>query len=236
MSLPVTVRILGLLPYNTALELQKKLHARIVAGTSPSHLLICSHPPVITLGTSGHEDQIRAAPDELVERNIKIERVGRGGKATYHCPEQILCYPLFDLRELRRDVSWYMRCLEEVVIRALARQGVHSDRIQDRTGVWIRNSTKNRSEPCKIASIGVKLSRWCSYHGVAINLLPCDEGFSLIDPCGFPGLPITSLEEERGGPITVSTFIEELINQFQQVFDLSVVSIVDEQNLEETSS
>jgi lipoyl(octanoyl) transferase len=227
--LPLVVHNLGLAPYATALEIQKKVHRTVVEQQTPFHLILCSHPPIITLGTSGTYDQLRVPVEVLQRRGIEVVKTGRGGKITYHGPEQLIGYPIFDLKLLKRDVSWFMRQLEEVLIRSIHLFGVTAVQDPGRTGVWIPNTVKTPSEPSKIASIGVKLSRWCSYHGFAVNLLPCSEMFSLIDPCGYPELPITSLSEECGKSLEMSLFSQELVSQFEKVFDLTVVSTINEQ-------
>jgi lipoate-protein ligase B len=154
-------------------------------------LIVCEHAPVITLGTSSTRSSIRTNDQELRELGIELLEVERGGNVTFHGPGQLVAYPILDLKRHRRDVGWYMRLLEQCVIDTLADYDISSIRIEGKTGVWVPGEP-----PRKIASLGVKLSRWVSYHGVAMNFLDNRSGFSHIDPCGLLGVETTSIERE----------------------------------------
>ncbi len=183
---------LGLQPYQMVLDLQRSLLTQLKEGQAGNILILCSHPPVITIGKSGKASSIKAQREILAQRGVDVFEVERGGDATYHGPGQIVGYPLLDLNPLRRDVGWYVRTLEEVLIATLANYRVTGARIPGKPGVWVERDGESR----KICSIGVKLSRWCTMHGFSLNVLSCQDGFQLIDPCGMPEVSTTSLEEE----------------------------------------
>jgi len=176
-------------PYNEALAWQRHLLAERVAAlrageASPSDsLLLMQHPPVLTLGTSSTLDNVRsdAPPFELV-------RTERGGEVTYHGPGQLVVYPILDLRAYKQDVHWYMRALEEVAARVVRSVGLPAGRIDGLTGVWIGDA--------KVCAIGVKLSRWVTMHGLALNVDVDLRDFAHIVPCGIADRPVTSLRRE----------------------------------------
>lgn len=169
-------------------------------------MILCSHPPVITCGTSTERDHIKLP--EIA--SIKVER---GGSVTYHGPEQLIAYPILNLHNFKSDVGWYMRSLEEVVIQTLHSFNLKAMRIIGCTGVW----TAPRQ---KIAFIGVKLSRWCSFHGLSINLYRCRDRFSAILPCGFSDIEITSLEEQTGSYTERRLIEAAFVDAFLKVFGL----------------
>ncbi len=192
------VRALGLVDYAVCLDLQRAIHGRVVSGEEADTLLLCTHPPVITTGSSVKPEHIIAGAHILSQLNLSPQPVERGGSVTYHGPEQIIGYPILDLRKQRQDVAWYMRSLEEVVIRVLRDFGVTGVRVPGRTGVWLDDTSK-------IAFIGVKISRWCTFHGFSLNVLNCSKPFSLIDPCGLGAIRVVSLQESLA---TVPSFEE----------------------------
>lgn len=176
--------------------------------TASDTLIVCSHPPVITIGRSGSIDNLLISAEQLRAEGIELFEIERGGDITYHGPEQVILYPIINLAIKRRDVGWYMRTLEEVVIKSLADFGVIGTRIEGKTGVWIVD--KSGEAPRKISSIGVRLSRWCSMHGVAVNILPCVQQFKFIHPCGMPGTVITSVFEEQKKLSYSNSMVEDL--------------------------
>jgi lipoate-protein ligase B len=201
---------LGLTEYFEAWELQRKAQRALIDGTGPELLIITEHLPTITLGKSAKASHVLAPPETLRARGISTFEVERGGDVTYHGPGQLVAYPIINLSSRRRDVDWYMRLLEGAIIRSLNEWSVPSFRIKGRTGVWVGKSTDSEAaldgssgEPRKIASLGVRLSRWCTMHGLAVNIasrhpyLSLEEGFSLINPCGLGPVTITSLASER---------------------------------------
>ncbi|HEY6809261.1 MAG TPA: lipoyl(octanoyl) transferase LipB [Gemmatimonadales bacterium] len=179
----------GLVPYREALERQRLLAEERIAGTLPHDLLwLLEHPPVVTLGRTSHaENVVRAEGLDVVE-------VERGGDVTYHGPGQLVGYPIIDLRQHRQDLHWYLRTLEQALIDALARLGIPAARNPGYTGVWTREGGR------KIASIGIHVKQWVTWHGFALNVTTDLGAFDRIIPCGIPGVVMTSVERE-GGPV-----------------------------------
>ncbi len=189
MSRVLSVSDLGTLPYSEALDLQRRLADDRLAGRMANDLLLLvEHPPVVTLGRGTRESSLPLDPENLRRRGIEVFEVERGGDVTYHGPGQLVGYPIFDLREHREDLHWYLRQLEEALIRALASFGIGAERNPGYTGVW----TKGR----KIASIGVHAKQWVTWHGFALNVTTELSAFDLIIPCGIPGVVMTSVERE----------------------------------------
>jgi lipoate-protein ligase B len=185
----------GLTPYAEALELQLELAAARTQGAVPDTLIVCEHEPVVTLGSS--TDAAAEVPDRaaLDARGIAVVEVGRGGRATYHGPGQLVAYPIVDLTDLGRDIRGYVERLERAVVATLASLGVESQaRAADGlVGVFAGER--------KIASIGIEVRSWVARHGVALNV-SCDlEPFSLFVPCGLHGVEVTSVERELGRPV-----------------------------------
>src|SRR6202795_294239 len=203
---------LGLVEYGAAWELQRRVAAARKGGALPDVLLLCEHPHVITLGRSGKLSNLRA-PNEMLRRmGVSFFETNRGGDITYHGPGQLVGYPILDLAEIRRDVAWYVRSLEEAMIRATAEFGIASKRVPGCTGVWVDVHAETAKEveevkevkACKdeekLAAIGVHLSRWVTSHGFAYNVATDLRYFELIVPCGIAGRKATSLEKllDRG--------------------------------------
>ncbi len=192
MSRTLTVSDLGTLAYGDALDLQRRLAEDRLAGRLANDLLLLvEHPPVVTLGRGTKETSLPLDPENLRRRGIEVFEVERGGDVTYHGPGQLVGYPIFDLREHREDLHWYLRQLEEALIRALATFGIAAERNPGYTGVW----TKGR----KIASIGVHAKQWVTWHGFALNVTTELSAFDLIVPCGIPGVVMTSVARETEG-------------------------------------
>lgn len=197
---------LGLVEYGAAWELQRRVAAARKAGAVSDVLLLCEHPHVITLGRSGKISNLRA-PNEILRRmGVSFFETNRGGDITYHGPGQLVGYPILSLAEIRRDVGWYVRSLEEALIRATAEFGVAAKRVSGRPGVWVdvaagpagENGAKEREDEEKLAAIGVHLSRWVTSHGFAYNVSTDLRYFDLIVPCGIAGKRATSLEKLLG--------------------------------------
>ena len=185
---------LGLVEYGPAWELQRRIVAARKAGAVPDVLLLCQHPHVITLGRNGKLHNLRASDAVLRQMGVSFFDTDRGGDITYHGPGQLVGYPILNLAEIRRDVGWYMRGLEEAMIRATSEFGVTSRRVAGRTGVWVDSSEKSTGEE-KLAAIGVHLSRWVTSHGFAYNVSTNLRYFDLIVPCGIADKRATSLEK-----------------------------------------
>ena len=184
---PLEVRRLGMLPYAEALALQRQLVEERRTDAISDVLLLVEHPPVLTLGVRGDggRSHILATPEALASRGIEVFETGRGGDITFHGPGQIVGYPILNLKPDRCDVHRYVRDLEEVLIRVAADFGIQARRIQGLTGVWVGEE--------KLAAIGVRISRWITSHGFALNHTTNLSHFDLIVPCGIADRGVTSL-------------------------------------------
>ncbi len=195
-SLAGTVRAewLGRVPYGEGWELQRRIFDEVLAGKRENTLLLCEHPDVLTLGRNARDDRnlLHDRPT-LVELGYEVFDVDRGGDVTYHGPGQLVGYPIVRLADFREDLGWYMRSIEEVIIRAVARFGLSSTRKEGMTGVW----TSDR----KLCAIGVRASRWVTMHGFALNVTTDLERFSAIVPCGISDYGVTSIAAETGRTI-----------------------------------
>jgi lipoate-protein ligase B len=178
------------LPYGEALELQRAVaRARIAGRVTDDVLLLVEHPPVITLGRSSRDAHLVASPALLAARGVERFEVDRGGDVTFHGPGQLVGYPVFDLKQHRQDLHWYLRTLEQVLIEAVHPFGIAGSRNPGFTGVWV--------EDRKLASIGVHARDWVTWHGFALNVTTDLSWFDLIVPCGIAGVSMTSLARER---------------------------------------
>lgn len=186
----LTVIDLGLVDYAESWARQKELFNAVKSGLQRHALLICRHHPVITIGRNGDKKNILVPGVELRNRSIATYAVERGGDVTYHGPGQLTIYPIFNLAYLKKDIHWFLRRLEELVIRSLDDFGIRAGRSPGATGVWV--------EGRKIASIGISIRNWISFHGLSVNIKRDDlENFSLIRPCGMD-IMVTSMESETG--------------------------------------
>ncbi len=206
---------LGLMPYGEALTLQRDVaRARIAGGIAEDVLLLVEHPPVVTLGRTAKQQHLVASPELLSVRGVELFEVERGGDVTFHGPGQLVGYPIIDLKRHRKDLHWYLRTLEEALIRALGTLGIQAERRAGLTGVW----TNGR----KIASIGVHARDWVTWHGFALNVTTDLSYFGLIVPCGIDGVEMTSVEREAG-VISVSDASEAVVEAMSQEFQLATV-------------
>jgi lipoyl(octanoyl) transferase len=220
LSRTLSVSDLGTMSYADALSLQRRLAEDRLAGRLATDLLLMvEHPPVVTLGRGTREASLPLDPEGLRRRGIEVFEVERGGDVTYHGPGQLVGYPIFDLREHREDLHWYLRQLEEVLIRAMATFGIPAERHPGYTGVWTRGR--------KIASIGVHAKQWVTWHGFALNVTTELSPFDLIIPCGIPGVVMTSMAREldtqtprrQDGQEPLGTAVREaVIRSFVDVF------------------
>lgn len=180
---------MGRMPYGEALSLQRDLAARRIARTLDHDvLLLVEHPPVITLGRGFQAQHLSTPPEALRGRGIEVHDIERGGDVTYHGPGQLVGYPIFDLTGHRQDLHWFLRQMEEALIVALRDLGVTGERVAGYTGVW----THGR----KIASIGIHVRQWVTWHGFALNVTTDLSAFDLIVPCGIPDVQMTSVQRE----------------------------------------
>jgi lipoyl(octanoyl) transferase len=209
------VRRLGPVPYSQALELQRALVEDRRANRVGDLLLLVEHPPVVTLGvrTAVSRSHILATDAALANSGIEVHETGRGGDVTYHGPGQIVGYPILDLKPDRLDVHRYVRDLEEVLIRAVKDFGVEGERINGLSGVWVGND--------KLAAIGVRISRWITSHGFALNVTTDLGAFRWIVPCGIEGRGVTSLEH-LGVRASQQAVEDRLITRFAEVFEATL--------------
>lgn len=201
-----------LVPYGEALELMEKRVAAIAAGEAPELVWLLEHPPLYTSGTS-------ARPKDLLEPRFPVFSTGRGGQFTYHGPGQRIAYVMLDLKRRRPDVRAYVAGLESLIIATLAAFNVRGERREDRVGVWVARPDKGPGFEDKIAAIGVRVKRWVTFHGLALNVEPDLRHFSGIVPCGVvdPRYGITSLVD-LGLPVTLADVDVALANAFEEIF------------------
>jgi lipoyl(octanoyl) transferase len=200
--------------YQEGLRLQAEKVARRKAGTIPDTLLLLEHPHVYTLGRNAKHEHLLASREWLAARRIQVFESDRGGDITYHGPGQLVGYPIFDLAGHRRDLTWYMRSLEEVLIGGAADFGVHAGRLAGAPGVWVGND--------KLAAMGVHVSRWVTSHGFALNVNTDLSLFDWIVPCGLRDKGVTSLEKLLAKAVRMETVRELVIEHFAHVFDLEM--------------
>lgn len=220
----IHVRRLGVLPYADALALQQQLVEDRRAGRIEDTLLLLQHPHVLTIGVrKGGAQNVLATSERLTELGVELFETGRGGDVTYHGPGQVVGYPILDLKPHRQDVHRYVRDLEEVLIRACRDFGVTASRERGLTGVWV--TTTPQQLPRKIAAIGVRISRWITSHGFALNVTTDLRFFDLIVPCGIADRGVTSLAIETQTVPSLSKVEHSLIQHFADVFEFSPTGI-----------
>ncbi len=203
---------LGLIGYEAGCELQRRVVAARKLGLIPDVLLLCEHPHVITIGRSGKTEHLLAPEHLLRQMGVEFHATNRGGDITYHGPGQIVAYPILNLAEIRRDVVWYVRQLEEAMIRATSEYGIAAKRCEGRTGIWVDlagPSTLPMEE--KLGAIGVHISRWVTSHGLAYNVSTDLRYFDLIVPCGISGKRATSLERLLGRRVEMADAAPRLV-------------------------
>src|SRR5580693_4915943 len=232
---------LGLIGYAEAFELQKRVVAARKADAIGDVLLLCEHPHVITLGRSGKRENLLASERVLAQKGVEFHATNRGGDITYHGPGQIVGYPVIQLAAIRRDVVWYVRMLEEVMIRTCADFGIVARREEGKTGAWIDPPGKEKAKDSpprarssqssgnsqgaaaeKIGAIGVHISRWVTSHGFAFNVATDLRFFDLIVPCGIVGRAATSLEKVLGRGVERKEVAPKLARHFGGVFGLEM--------------
>jgi len=209
----LVVRELGIVPYGEALALQRRLAEERIAGRIPDTLLLLEHPPVVTLGRGWKNSSLPLPREALERRGVEVHEIERGGDVTWHGPGQLVGYPILDLQQHKPDLHWYLRRLEEALITALGSLGIHAERSSGYTGVW----TAGR----KIASIGIHVRQWVTWHGFALNVTTNLSSFDIIVPCGIQDVVMTSIAHELGAraprdPASAAT--EAVIAAFAQVF------------------
>jgi len=211
---------LGLIGYAEAWALQKRIVAMRKLDALPDVLLFCEHPHVITLGRNGSRKNLLASDSVLRQKNVEFHASDRGGDITYHGPGQIVGYPILNLSAIKRDVGWYVRMLEETMIRATAEFGVTAERVAGKTGIWVK---AGQSEE-KLGAIGVHISRWVTSHGFAYNSSTDLRFFDLIVPCGIADRKATSLEKLLNRSIEKKGVEALITKHFGEVFGLQMVA------------
>jgi lipoyl(octanoyl) transferase len=218
---------LGTLPYADALELQRDVARRRIAGEIDEDvLLLVEHPPVVTLGRTAKGANLVASRELLASRGVELFEVERGGDITFHGPGQLVGYPIVDLKRHRRDLHWYLRQVEEALIQAVREFGLEGGRVEKYTGVWVGTpgpeSRAPGPEPRKLASIGVHARDWVTWHGFALNVNTDLRYFDLIVPCGISGVTMTSVARElEAGSVDMRDTAAAVLRAFARVFGLS---------------
>jgi lipoyl(octanoyl) transferase len=209
---------LGLIGYAEAYALQKHVVAARKAEVIDDVILFCEHPHVITQGRNGKREHLLVSERVLRQKGMEYHETSRGGDITYHGPGQIVGYPILNLSTIRRDVVWYVRTLEEAMIRATAEFGVTAERVAGKTGIWVR--TGNTEE--KLAAIGVHISRWVTSHGFAYNVSTDLRNFDLIVPCGIADRKATSLEKLLGRSVEEKEVAPRIANHLGDLLGLEM--------------
>jgi lipoyl(octanoyl) transferase len=209
---------LGLVTYADGLRLQRELVAQRKAGEIPDILLLLEHPHVYTLGRNAKKENLLISAEQLAARGAEVFEIDRGGDVTYHGPGQLVGYPILDLAQHRRDIAWYMRCLEEVLIEVAGDYGIEAGRLAGAPGVWVGND--------KLAAMGVHISRWVTSHGFAFNVNTDLRYFDWIVPCGLRDKGVTSLQKLLGRRIEMDEVTEKVVRHFGRAFELEMVEQV----------
>lgn len=213
-TLPAECRLFcpGKMPYSKAWQWQQTLVAeRKNTPKLPDVLILLEHPPVYTLGQGASTDLLKFNPQNC---NVEVHRIERGGEVTYHAPGQIVGYPILNLNRHRKDLHWYLRTLETVLIEVLTFYGLSGKRMRGLTGVWV--------EGCKVGAIGVKVSRWITMHGFSLNVCPDMTGFKSIVPCGIYDRPVGSIAQFLP-EIQFLEVQQQVAMSFAEIFDLQLI-------------
>lgn len=219
----VAVTELGRVAYRPVWELQRRLVAELRQGLDRDRLLLVEHHPVITIGRRGRDEHVLADRSHLASRGVEVVRVERGGEVTYHGPGQLVAYPVLDLRRHRRDLRWYLGALLEVIVRTVAPFGLAATaRDGEETGVWVETSDGSAA---KLASVGVRVEGWISYHGISLNVDPPLRDFGWIVPCGLVGAEMTSLARSLGRAVEPADVRRAFRAAFAGVFAVELVEV-----------
>jgi lipoyl(octanoyl) transferase len=238
MALLTHLKHLGNMPYQQAWDYQEELMQYNLAikqaqrtaeinkedykgEDTVSHLLFVEHPHVYSLGKSGSMENLLLNETELAEKNITFTKTNRGGDITYHGPGQIVAYPILDLEKIKADIVWYMRTLEEVVIKTITEFGIEAGRSDGETGVWLDIDNAERAR--KICAMGVRTSRWITMHGLALNVNTDLQYFNYIIPCGIKDKGVTSMEKELGKFVNIQEVETVMQKYFALEFGLELV-------------
>ena len=209
---------LGLIDYQKAWDLQHTLFEKRRANSIDDTLLLLEHPHTYTFGKSSDKSNLLLDDSELKRRNISLYDIDRGGDITYHGPGQIVGYAILDLKNWEQDTHKYLRALEEVIIQSLSEFGIDGERDKDHTGVWVNEK--------KICAIGIKVSRWISMHGFALNVNTEMDLFNGIVPCGIDDKDVTSLKEELHDNCNIDIIKDSLVKKFKEIFNYDNITII----------
>jgi lipoyl(octanoyl) transferase len=222
------VATLGTVRYADALALQRDVARRRITGEIDQDvLLLVEHPPVVTLGRTAKGTNLIASPELLAAQGVELFEVERGGDITFHGPGQLVGYPIIDLKRHKQDLHWYLRRVEQAVIDGVATLGIAAGRVPAYTGVWVNvppaeASALPRSEPRKLASIGVHARDWVTWHGFALNVNTDLRYFDLMIPCGISGVTMTSVARELDvGSVDMRAVSDAVTWTFGRTFDLA---------------
>ncbi|NTW33262.1 MAG: lipoyl(octanoyl) transferase LipB [Bacteroidetes bacterium] len=215
----------GLISYRSCWDYQEELFQKVIQaktnlpenGINPNYLVFCEHPHVYTLGKSGAESNLLINMIQLQAKNAEFVKTNRGGDITYHGPGQLVGYPIISLEEFKMGVKEYVFNLEEVIILTLLNFGITTSRLSGATGVWLGTNTSN---PRKICAIGVRVSRFVTMHGFALNINTDLSYFNFINPCGFTDKKVTSLEKELSSQKNIDNVKSVLKENFTKVFGM----------------
>jgi lipoyl(octanoyl) transferase len=210
---------LGLIGYAEAYALQKRVVAARKADAIGDVLLLCEHTPVITQGRNGKREHLLVSENVLRQRNVEFYETSRGGDITYHGPGQLVGYPILNLGAIRKDVVWYVRMLEEVMIRTTTEFGMEAYRVEGKTGIWVAVASGVEE---KLGAIGVHISRWVTSHGLAYNVSTDLRNFDLIVPCGIAGRKAASLEKLLERAVNLKEVAPQISKHFGEVFGLEM--------------
>ena len=201
---------MGRAGYDSALDAQENLLAGKIDGDETDYLILVEHDPVVTMGRKGTQEDVRRGREDLLLKGIEYRDTTRGGAATYHGPGQLVGYPIINLTRHGRDVHQYLRRLENCIMEALSFMGIAAERNPGHTGVW--------TDGAKIASIGIAVRRWITYHGFAVNVSVDLAGFEAIVPCGMDDCRMVSISSLLGRTVTVDEFTDILVPEFGKEF------------------
>lgn len=201
---------LGTIEYNLFSRIQEEAVSRRITGDSGNKVFFAEHPKVITFGRKVKKEHIIYSEEQLKQDKVNVIYTNRGGDVTMHVPGQVICYPVIDLSEFKKDLHFYLRKLEQVGIQFLKEFGLKGERRDGFTGVWVDEN--------KVSSIGIGVKRWVAFHGISININTRKEDFKYIVPCGIPGVNMVSLRELLGYNVDMGFVLDLLENVFMEVF------------------
>lgn len=210
---------LGLIDYQKAWDLQHTLFEKRRADKIDDTFLLLEHPHTYTFGKSSNKSNLLFDDAELDRRNISLYDIDRGGDITYHGPGQIVGYSILDLKNWEQDTHKYLRALEEVIIHSLSEFGINGERDKDHTGVWVNGK--------KICAIGIKISRWISMHGFALNVNTDMDLFDGIVPCGIEDKEVTSMQEKLNKNCNIDIVKNSLVKKFSEIFKYDKIEIIE---------